>query len=217
MSMWNAWCTVFKKMERELIPVDSSEAFFVLDSSQIHYPGLSTQFQFNSLREQILNNSFQLNSPQQWANSNLIQILWQNNWIQLFWILFWGIELELIREFESIRTGLTIREARPYTFHFHHNEQVGIIAFLFHKLIRNNSCCCGSNLGKSRRSLFCLCPGDSCITAKAVRYRSCPLSRSRDRIIPHRPCVPKWAQTCEKILNIWATAATNYIAYNCGI
>ena len=53
-------------------------------------------------------NSFQLNSPQQWANSNSIQILWQNSWIQLFWILFWGIELELIREFESSRTGLVI-------------------------------------------------------------------------------------------------------------
>ena len=76
-------------------------SFFVLDSSQIHHPCLSTQFQFNSLREQILNNSFQLNSPQLWANSNSIQILWQNS----FWILFWGIELELIHEFESICTG----------------------------------------------------------------------------------------------------------------
>ena len=40
----------------------------------------------------------------------------------------------------------------------------------------------------------------SLVDAKAVRYWSCPLSRSRGRIIPHRPCMPKWAQTCEKKL-----------------
>ena len=36
---------------------------------------------------------------------------------------------------------------------------------------------------------------------KAVRFWSCPLSQSRGRTIPHRPCMPKWAQTCGKILS----------------
>ena len=93
-------------------------SFFVLYSFQIHHPCLSTQYQFNSLREQILNNSFQLKSPQQWVNSNSIQILWQNSWIQLCWILFWGIELELIREFESIRTGLLFETSKNLKLSF---------------------------------------------------------------------------------------------------
>ena len=38
------------------------------------------------------------------------------------------------------------------------------------------------------------------LVRKAVRYWSCPLSRSRGRIIPCRPHMPKWAQTCEKSL-----------------
>ena len=36
---------------------------------------------------------------------------------------------------------------------------------------------------------------------KAVQCWSCPLSRSRDWIIPHQPCMPKWAETCENILS----------------
>ena len=45
----------------------------------------------------------------------------------------------------------------------------------------------------SMEEKFCMC-------VKAVQYWSCPLNRSRDRIITHRPRMPKWVQTCEKIL-----------------
>ena len=46
-------------------------------------------------------------------------------------------------------------------------------------------------------NFFCWTPS-FCVIFKAVRYWSCPLSRNRDRIIPHRPSMLKWAQTCEK-------------------
>ena len=37
--------------------------------------------------------------------------------------------------------------------------------------------------------------------SKAVRFWSCPLSRCRGRIIPHRPRMPKWAQKGGKIMS----------------
>ena len=69
---------------------------------------------------------------------------------------------------------------------------------------------------------------------KSVRFWSCPLSPSWGRIIPRRPCMPKWAQTCEKLLSQgglepttsrfrgwsstnWATADDDYMRSNCGI
>ena len=71
---------------------------------------------------------------------------------------------------------------------------------------------------------------------KAVRFWSCPLSRSRGRTIPHLPCtcMPKWAQTCGKILSqvglepmitvlrgwcstTWATTADDELGNNCGM
>ena len=72
------------------------------------------------------------------------------------------------------------------------------------------------------------------VLSKAVRFWSCPLCRNRCRIIPFRPCMPKWAQTCGKILSqvglgpttscllgwcstYWATAPDVQIGDNCGM
>ena len=43
------------------------------------------------------------------------------------------------------------------------------------------------------------------VSGKAVRFWSCPLSRCRGRTILHRPCMPKWAQTCGKSCPKWGS------------
>mgnify|MGYP001804772865 CR=1 FL=1 len=62
--------------------------------------------------------------------------------------------------------------------------------------------------GLARKSLDCWCftfqPGKRIHGplhySKAVRCWSCPNHQSRDRIIPHRPCMPKRTEPCEKTL-----------------
>ena len=70
--------------------------------------------------------------------------------------------------------------------------------------------------------------------SEAVRFWSCPLCRNRGRTIPFRPCMPRWAQTCGKILSQvglepttswlrgwcstnWATAPGCFMCNNCGM
>ena len=59
--MWNAWCTVFKKMEKEFIPVDSSEAFcarFFSDSSPTSLNSIPIQFTEGTDTQQLFSTQF---------------------------------------------------------------------------------------------------------------------------------------------------------------